>query len=513
MSNGITIKISHLCEIFVYRSRPKGSLDKDILEFLSSMNDDLQLLQYDVIGSEAHVVMLKQIGILAVHEAKVLLEALEEVRHNPEILTNTDVEDIHESIESHIVQKLGIEIGGKIQIARSRNDQVILDIRMKIRDEINETSEQIIILITSLLERAKNYFETIMPMYTHLRQAQIGTFSHFLLSYAEALLRDMGRLHDTYARVNQSPLGAGAVGGSSIKIDRQRTARLLGFDGLVRNSIDATTSRDTILEFTAGLAILMVTLSRMTEDFIIWSTDEFEYLDISDSHGSSSSAMPHKKNPDPLELIRAKAAAVLGNFVAMITVVKGLPSGYSRDLQEIKNSLWQACDATHQALRIMNYIVNSLIINERKMLQASSNSYAISLDLAEILVTKNNVPFRLAHKIVGSLVQKAITDKKRPLNMLGEEEIRQVVKSFGWSLPIQDILRTIRQTTPQISINSRQSFGSPNPKQQPRMVKLLKRKMVYYVEEVTKRKRRNAQAMKDLSETVTALTVRHKENN
>ena len=496
----------------MYRSRPKGRLDKEILEFLSSMHDDLQLLRYDVMGSEAHVVMLNQIGILTLHETKVLLAALEEVTHNPEILTNADVEDIHESIESHIIQKVGIEIGGKMQIARSRNDQVILDIRMKIRDEINETSEQIIILMTSLLRRAKKYFETIMPMYTHLRQAQIGTFSHFLLSYAEALLRDMGRLYDTYVRVNQSPLGAAAGGGSSIKVDRQRTAKLLGFDGLMRNSIDATTSRDTIIEFTTGLAILMITLSRMTEDFIIWSTDEFEYLDISDSHGSASSAMPHKKNPDPLELIRAKAATVLGNLVAMITVVKGLPSGYSRDLQEIKNSLWQACDTTHQALRIMNYIVNSLIINEKRMLQASSNSYAISLDLAEILVTRNKVPFRIAHKIIGSLVQKAINNKKRPLNMLGEEEIRQVLKSFEWSLPIQDILRTVRETTPQMSINSRQTFGSPNPKQQPRMVKLLKREMAYYAEGVAKRKRHNAQALKNLYETVNALTVPHKEN-
>ena len=494
----------------MYRSRPKGRLDKEILEFLSSMHDDQQLLRYDVLGSEAHVVMLNQIGILTLHETKVLLAALEEVRHNPEILTNADVEDIHESIESHIVQKVGIEIGGKMQIARSRNDQVILDIRMKIRDEINETSEQIIILMTSLLGRAKKYFETIMPMYTHLRQAQIGTFSHFLLSYTEALLRDMGRLYDTYVRVNQSPLGAAAVGGSSIKVDRQRTAKLLGFDGLIRNSIDATTSRDTIIEFTMGLAILMITLSRMTEDFIIWSTDEFEYLDISDSHGSASSAMPHKKNPDPLELIRAKAATLLGNLVAMITVVKGLPSGYSRDLQEIKNSLWQACDTTHQALRIMNYIVNSLIINEKKMLQASSNSYAISLDLAEILVSRNKVPFRIAHKIVGSLVQKAINNKKRPLNTLGEEEIQQVLKSFESSLPIKDILRTIRETTPQISINSRQTFGSPNPKQQPRMVKLLKRKIAYYAEGVAKRKRRNAQALRNLYEAVTVITMQYK---
>ena len=338
------------------------------------MNDDRQILNYDILGSEAHVLMLHDIRILTLHETKKILTALERIRHRPALLTNGAVEDIHESIESRIVQRIGINIGGKIQIGRSRNDQVILDIRMKVRDDLNHICQTIITLISSLLKKAEENMDTIMPMYTHLRQAQLGTFSHFALSYADALFRDLDRLYITYVRINQSPLGAGAVGGSRIKIDRQKTARLLGFDGIIRNSIDATSSRDTIIEYTMGLTIIMLTLSRMTEDFIVWSTDEFGYLDISDEYSSSSSAMPHKKNPDPLELLRAKAATVFGNLFTMITIVKAIPSGYSRDLQEINSSLWQVSATTIQALRIMNYIVKSLIINKERMHQASSNS-------------------------------------------------------------------------------------------------------------------------------------------
>ena len=266
----------------MYRSRPKGNLDKEMLNFLSSMNDDLQILHYDILGSEAHVIMLHEIGILTLQETKKILVALEQIRHKPALLTTADVEDIHESIESRIIQQTGVDIGGKIQIGRSRNDQVILDIRMKVRDDINEICEKIITLITSLLKIADENIDTIMPMYTHLQQAQIGTFSHFALSYADSLFRDLDRLYITYVRINQSSLGAGAIGGSRIKLNRQRTARLLGFKGIVRNSIDATSSRDTIIEYTMELTIIMLTLSRMTEDFIIWSTDEFGYLDISD---------------------------------------------------------------------------------------------------------------------------------------------------------------------------------------------------------------------------------------
>jgi argininosuccinate lyase len=486
----------------VYRSRPKGDLDKDILNFLSSISDDEQILHYDILGSEAHVIMLHEIGILTHHEQKKILTALERIRHKPSLLADGSVEDIHESIESGIIQQIGIDIGGKIQIGRSRNDQVILDIRMKVRDEINDICEKLINLITSLLEKADETIDAIMPMYTHLRQAQIGTFSHFVVSYADALLRDLDRLYDTYARINQSPMGAGAIGGSRIKIDRKKTARLLGFDGIVRNSIDATSSRDTIIEFTAVLTIMMLTLSRIAEDIIIWSTNEFGYLDISDEYSSSSSAMPHKKNPDPLELLRAKAAVVFGDLATMITVVKAVPSGYTRDFQEIKPSLWQASATTNKALKVMDYIVKSLIINKEKMLQTSRNSYAISFDLAELLAAKNGISFRMAHKMIGLLVQKAIGNNRQPLRMLREEDIREVLQRFGSNLPADEILRDIRQTTPEISITSRQSAGSPNPTQEREAINLLRRRLSVYAERIAKRKRHVCNSLENLLKIV-----------
>ena len=486
----------------MYRSRPKGNLDKDMLNFLSSLNDDQQILHYDILGSEAHVIMLHDIGILTLHETKKILVALEQIRHKPAMLATGDVEDIHESIESLIIQQTGVDIGGKIQIGRSRNDQVILDIRMKVRDDINEICEKIITLITSLLKKADENIDTIMPMYTHLRQAQIGTFSHFALSYADSLFRDMDRLYITYVRINQSPLGAGAIGGSRIKLNRQKTARLLGFKGIVRNSIDATSSRDTIIEYTMELTIIMLTLSRMTEDFIIWSTDEFGYLDISDEFSSSSSAMPHKKNPDPLELLRAKAGTVSGNLLTMITIIKAIPSGYSRDLQEIKTSLWQASATTTQALKIMNYVVKSLIINKERMQHASSSSYAISFDLAELLAIKNGISFRTAHKVMGLLVQKAIGNNRQPLRMLREEDIREVLESLGSKLSAEEVLKDIKEAAPQKSISSRQSLGSPNPMQEQNMVKLSRRRLSDYSKRIAKRKGLVDEAFKNLTRMV-----------
>jgi argininosuccinate lyase len=473
-----------------------------MLNFLSSLNDDQQILHYDILGSEAHVIMLHDIGILTLHETKKILVALEQIRHKPAMLATGDVEDIHESIESLIIQQTGVDIGGKIQIGRSRNDQVMLDIRMKVRDDITEICEKIITLITSLLKNAAENIDTIMPMYTHLRQAQIGTFSHFALSYADSLFRDMDRLYITYVRINQSPLGAGAIGGSRIKLDRQKTARLLGFKGIVRNSIDATSSRDTIIEYTMELTIIMLTLSRMTEDFIIWSTDEFGYLDISDEFSSSSSAMPHKKNPDPLELLRAKAGTVSGNLLTMITIIKAIPSGYSRDMQEIKTSLWQASATTTQALKIMNYVVKSLIINKERMQHASSSSYAISFDLAELLAIKNGISFRTAHKVMGLLVQKAIGNNRQPLRMLREEDIREVLESLGSKLSAEEVLKDIKEAAPQKSISSRQSLGSPNPMQEQNMVKLSRRRLSDYSKRIAKRKGLVDEAFKNLTRMV-----------
>jgi argininosuccinate lyase len=250
------------------------------------------------------------------------------------------------------------------------------------------------------------------------------------------------------------------------------------------------------------LTIIMLTLSRMTEDFIIWSTDEFGYLDISDEYSSSSSAMPHKKNPDPLELLRAKAGTVSGNLFTMITIIKAIPSGYSRDLQEIKTSLWQASATTTQALKIMNYVVKSLIINKERMQQASSNSYAISFDLAELLAIKNGMSFRTAHKVMGLLVRKAISNNRQPLRMLREEDIREVLESLGSKLSAEEVLKDIKETAPQKSISSRQSLGSPNPMQEQTMVKLSRGRLSAYSKRIAKRKALVDEALKNLTRMV-----------
>jgi argininosuccinate lyase len=466
------------------------------------MDDDHAILYYDILGSEAHSIMLYEIGFLTLLELKKILQGLEEVKKNPKLISNNGYEDIHESLEAFIIKRAGSNAGGKMHTARSRNDQIILDIRMKIREYINDICAAIIDLIDSLLAIAHNNKETIMPMYTHLQQAQIGTFSHFLLSYADALFRDMDRLYNTYGRINQSPLGAGAIGGSSINIDRKKTAILLGFDGLIKNSIDATTSRDSLIEFTTGLSILMITLSRMAEDFMIWSTIEFDYIEISEKYSSTSSAMPQKKNPDALELVRAKAALVLGNLVTMFSIVKSLPSGYSRDLQDLKPSLWKTSSTALESVKIMNGVVKSLNIHKERMEEAASNSYAISLDIAEQLVVKKGMPFRSAHKVVGALVEEAVSKNRSAFTSLQKEDIRTVLRRIESDLHPEELIQIMRQLTPIRSLQLRVSAGSPNPKEQREMISFSFRRLVRYREEMSKRKKSVTVAFDKLAKSV-----------
>jgi argininosuccinate lyase len=485
----------------VYRSRSGFELDKYAFKFLSSMSDDSVILLYDVFGSEAHSIMLYEIGFLTLVDLKKILKALEEVKKNPNVLYPDDYEDIHESVEAFVIKHAGNDSGGKMHTARSRNDQVILDIRMKIRDEINDICNAVIDLIDSLLEKANENKETVMPMYTHLQQAQIGSFSHFLLSYGDALFRDMDRLYLSYGRINKSPLGACAIGGSSINIDRKITAFLLGFDGLIKNSVDATTSRDSLIEFVSALSILMITLSRMAEDFIIWSTFEFGYIDIADKYSSTSSAMPQKKNPDVLEVIRARTALMIGNLVTMFSTVKSLPSGYNRDLQELKPTLWKMSTAALESLKIMTDLVKSLYIHKERMQQAASNSYAISVDIAEQLVVKKGIPFRSAHKVVGALVEKAVSKNNIEFTMLQKEDIDDVLKKIESNLQPAELIQIIRELTPNKSLELRISSGSPNPKEQHDMISSSYRKLAGYREGVSKRKRSIAVAFDNLAKS------------
>jgi argininosuccinate lyase len=486
----------------MYRSRPKDKLDDSVLRFLSSMQHDQSILYYDILGSEAHSIMLHEMGNITLVELKKILSALEEAKKNPAKIETEGYEDIHEALEAFVIKRAGMDAGGKMHTARSRNDQVVLDIRMKIRNDINDICAALASLIEGLVGRAKETKHVPMPMYTHLQQAQIGTFSHFMLSYGYALMRDMERLYLVYQRINQSPLGACAIGGSSISIDRKRTAVLLGFDSVVRNSIDATSSRDSFLEYVSTLAILTSTLGRIAEDFIIWSTTEFGYIELADRYSSTSSAMPQKKNPDPLELTRAKAAIVTSNLVSMLGIVKALPSGYSRDLQDIKPPLLSASSTTLDAIRVINGAVRSLKVNKEKMHQAASTSYAIALDIAEQLVTKHKMPFRSAHKIVGALVDRAAGKDNMPLGKLQIPEVAAVLKSQKASVKPEELLKIIKEMTPEKSLKTRKSTGSPNPQEQEEMIKSLLQGVSNYNLGIAKRSKMVEGAFDNLERTV-----------
>ncbi|HEY7571816.1 MAG TPA: argininosuccinate lyase [Nitrososphaeraceae archaeon] len=473
----------------MYRSRSEKNLEDSTLRFLSSGKADKELIYYDILGTQAHCIMLHEIGILTVSEVEQILSALVKLEANPALINLSTFEDVHESLEAFVIDQTKAEIGGKVHTARSRNDQVVLDMRMKIRDDLNNTSSYLLDLINSLLRKASENVDTVILFYTHSQQAQIGTFSHLLLSYVETLSRDLDRLNEIYDRINTCPLGGGAIGGSSIGINRNRTAALLGFIGLVTNSIDATSSRDTMCEYVSSLGIIMITLSRISADLILWSTSEFGYIDISDENSSTSSAMPQKKNPDPLEIIRGKSGSLLGNLNSVFSIVKSLPTGYSRDLQEIKPALWEASNSVQNSLQILEMVIDSLYVHRERMEQMAVKSYAISIDIAEQLVVKNRMPFRSAHKIVGALVEKAVSSGNMPLSGLKKEQIKEVLLRLNSDLKVEDIMQLIANLTPKVSVSLRLSEGSPNPKCQQLMIDELKRKALAYDKSLSGRKR------------------------
>jgi argininosuccinate lyase len=490
----------------MYRSRPKGNLEPESLNFMSSLQVDNEIASYDILGTQAHVIMLYEKNLLRLEILKKILCELQILRRNPKQLEMKGCEDIHEALETHLVKKLGIEVGGRIQTGRSRNDQVILDVRMKARDEINSISSKIIILIERILRKAEENLDSVMPLYTHLQQAQIGNLAHYFLAYSEQLFRDLERLSFAYTGINKSPLGSGPVGGSTIPIDRKRTALLLGFEGLITNSIDATSSRDAILELMSTLSILMVTLSRIAEDIIIWSTQEFGYVEIADNFASTSSAMPHKKNPDPLELVRSKTALVAGNLLTAITILKGLPSGYSRDLQDLKVVFLNSLSVVSSSLGISDAIIKSLMIHKRRMKQTVLDSYASSIDIAEQLVMKKGLAFRTAHRLSGSLVKLAISKKMVPLSSLSKHELEPIIVETSSHLKVEELLKILAEVTPEKSVLLRSSEGSPNPVQQKLAIKLLKVRAQKYSDKLAKRRKHLNYALDSLENVVSSYT-------
>lgn len=484
----------------MYRSRLGTDLSDITLDYVSSINDDSQIALYDILGSQAHALMLYENQIITKNDVKKILSALESLK-NEKFDASSGTEDIHELIETLVIKKAGMASGGKMHTARSRNDQVTLDIRMKIRDDINIICNCLLDTIEALVSLAKNHQKTIMPLYTHLQQAQAGLFSHYLLAQADVLFRDFDRLYTTFSHVNQSPLGAGPVGGTSITIDRHSTAKMLGFDGVIENSLDATSTRDFVAEYVAMIAILMTNLSRISEDFVIWSTSEFSFIELADEFTSPSSVMPQKKNPDILELTRGKTAEVIGNLTAILTTIKGLASGYGRDLQQIKSSIWSTSKISISALVILKSILLTLHVNEKEMKKAAESSYLIALDIAEKLV-QNGIPFRTTHKIAGGLVQIAHQSNKS-MNKLSMKEISKIAQETKINPDL--IMKIIQTTTITSSLKERKSFGSSGYDEQKRMIEDRMKKINIYRINATKRDNDISKALDNLSYKIIEL--------
>lgn len=386
-----------------------GSTKKDIVDYVSSLTADQRLLDSVVDINKAHVVMLADCKIIDQNKAAKLLEGLNTVNASVN-LTKVDSEDVHMYVEEVVTKFAGTEIGGDLHIAKSRNDQVATAIRMKLRDDIVGLFSQLLEIQQRILTLAEKHIETVTPGYTHTQPAQPITFAHYLVSFFDAFNRDIERLSESYRRVNLSPMGAGALASTSFPVDRDRIAELLGFTGLIENSIDAVGSRDFLLEVQSCLTLLAMNITRLSEDLILWSSLAFGVIELPDEFSSTSSMMPQKKNPEVLEVVRARMSHIAANLQAAIMIVKSLPSGYNMDLQEITPKLWETVDCMSSSLLMLTDLLPLLKVNP-----VSSNllDFTTSTELANLLTRRYKVPFRIAHRIVGSLVQELVEQKRR----------------------------------------------------------------------------------------------------
>lgn len=422
----------------------------EVEEFTCSLSFDRRLYRQDIRGSQAHARMLAKQGILTAAEAEAIIQGLEEIRREieaGEFAFDPALEDIHMAIETRLIQKIG-EAGRKLHTARSRNDQVALDVRLYLAEEVEGLLDDLTELRRAGVRLARRHFGEIMPGYTHLQRAQPVLFAHHLLAYDEMWRRDQARLRESLARIRVSPLGAAALAGTTFPIDPAYTAELLGFPKVFRNSMDAVSDRDFILEFVAHAAIVMVHLSRLAEELILWSSAEFGFVELSDAYATGSSIMPQKKNPDVAELIRGKTGRVAGHLMGLLMTLKGLPLAYNRDLQEDKEPLFDTVDTVRASVRLMAGMLESLTLRPERLRQALSGGYLSATDLADYLVTQG-VPFRTAHEQVGRLVGYAAFQGKE-LWELSLEEIQRFASQagpevFDW-LKVENVVA--RRTSP-----------------------------------------------------------------
>ena len=389
----------------LWGGRFEKTTDTLVEDFHSSIRFDQRLYKQDILGSIAHARMLGSVGVISEDEANHLIKGLEEILKDIQagnVEFEIGAEDIHMNIEKLLTERIG-SVGKKLHTGRSRNDQVALDLRLYLREEIDQTKNLIEQLVETLLHLSEDHLETWMPGYTHMQKAQPITLAHHLMAYVQMFLRDLGRLKDTRARLNISPLGSGAMAGTTFPLDREKVALELGFEGVTINSLDGVSDRDFALEFLAAASILMMHLSRICEELVLWSTGEFQFITMDDGYSTGSSIMPQKKNPDVAELVRGKTGRVYGDLMALLTVMKGLPLAYNKDMQEDKEQVFDAVDTIQKCLLVVEPMLRTMQVNRSAMARGAKGGFTNATDLADYMA-KKGVPFREAHELVGRIV-------------------------------------------------------------------------------------------------------------
>lgn len=384
---------------------------KLVEEFTESVSFDHALYHCDIEGSVAHARMLARAGVLTPEECDAIVEGLRVIEQDIEqgrFSWSTRLEDVHMNIEAELTERIG-EVGKKLHTARSRNDQIATDLRLYLREAVDTVLGQLVELRRVLLDLAEAEADTVMPGYTHLQVAQPVTLGHHVLAWVSMLERDSQRFGEARARINILPLGAAALAGTTFPIDRQYTAELLGFDGVAGNSLDAVSDRDFVIETCAHASLLMVHLSRMAEEMILWQSEAYKFVDIGDAFCTGSSIMPQKKNPDVAELLRGKTGRAMGNLVALMTLMKGQPLAYNRDNQEDKQPLFDSVKTIQMCLGVLSAMIPTISVNRERMREAASQGFATATDLADYLVRKG-VPFRDAHEVVGKAVRECLAE-------------------------------------------------------------------------------------------------------
>ncbi len=436
-------------------------MDEEAAKYISSLAFDRTLFEYDLLGSMAHVLMLQGEGIIPRGDASKILKALMGLhRAGPEALhLDPKYEDIHMAIEASVIERAG-EAGGRMHTARSRNDQVALALRMWVRDELDGCISLICRLEGTLLHLAARHSGTVMPGYTHLQPAQPTTLAHHLLAHHDALMRDLDRLEDAYRRVDLNPLGSGALSTSSFPINRERTTALLGFGGVLENSMDAVSSRDFILEALAALAMTMVDMGRLVEELILWQSREFGFIELSNRFASTSSIMPQKKNPDVLEIARAKGGRVMGDLVSGLAIMRTLPYAYNRDMQELSPILADALSSTKDSVSILEKVLGSMEVRVGKLEEAAGGSFLTATELADLLVRKRGLPFRTAHQIVGRAVARSIRRGDGEFDASSLEEAAREVLGRRLGLDEKAVKRAL---SPRRAVEARKVLGGPSP--------------------------------------------------